>query len=28
MSRAARSLGRRDAAERLSDLVEEHAGAA
>jgi UDP-N-acetylglucosamine--N-acetylmuramyl-(pentapeptide) pyrophosphoryl-undecaprenol N-acetylglucosamine transferase len=28
MSRAARSLGRRDAAERLSDLVEEHASAA
>jgi UDP-N-acetylglucosamine--N-acetylmuramyl-(pentapeptide) pyrophosphoryl-undecaprenol N-acetylglucosamine transferase len=28
MSRAARSLARPDAAERLSDLVEEHAGAA
>jgi len=28
MGRAARGLGRRDAAERLSDLVEEHAGAA
>ncbi|HEY5171431.1 MAG TPA: glycosyltransferase, partial [Acidimicrobiia bacterium] len=28
MSRAARGLGRRDAAARLSDLVEEHAGGA
>jgi UDP-N-acetylglucosamine:LPS N-acetylglucosamine transferase len=26
MSLAARGLGRRDATERLSDLVEEHAG--